>query len=107
MIYSFTTFSPYAINYVTLLSRKNLTSTSLMASIAAFILKQMYTVNLLNLMSADTEMEDSRIMIFFLRGAPLMGLYFAHNVKHQRSKALTTGRPSSLRLECPNFCLKS
>ena len=36
-----------------------------MASTAAFSLKQMYTVNLLNLMSADTEMEDSRIMIFF------------------------------------------
>ena len=50
---------------LTLLSRKNLTSTSLMASTAAFSLKQMYTVNLLNLMSADTEMEDSRIMNFF------------------------------------------
>ena len=36
-----------------------------MASITAFSLKQMYTVNSLNLMSADTEMEDSRIMNFF------------------------------------------
>ena len=36
-----------------------------MASTVAFSLKQMYTVNLLNLMSADKEMEDSRIMNFF------------------------------------------
>ena len=36
-----------------------------MASTVAFTLKQMYTVNLLNLISADKEMEDSRIMNFF------------------------------------------
>ena len=87
------------------LSWKKFTST--MASTAVFSLEQMYAINLLNLMSPDTEMEGSRIMIFFSRGAPFIGLYFSHNGKYQRSKALTTGRPSCLRLDFPNFCLKS
>ena len=42
---------------------KKLTST--MASTAAFSLKQVYTINLLYLMSPDTVMQASRIMIFF------------------------------------------
>ena len=64
--------------------KKNLTSASTVAFTAALSLKQVDTINLLNLMSADTVMEASRIMIFFLRGAPYVGLFFAQNGIYQR-----------------------
>ena len=84
---------------------KNLSSTSSMASTAAFRLKQVYTINLLNLMLPDTVMQANRIINFFLRGAPYIGLHFSHNGKYKRPKALTTGRPNYQRLDFPYFYL--
>ena len=41
-------------------------------------------------------MKASRIMIFFLRGAPLIGQHFTLNGKYQRQKTLATGRKAKL-----------
>ena len=52
-------------------------------------------------------MEASRIINFFLRGAPCIGLYFAYNGTYQRPKALATERPNSSEARFSKFLLQN